>query len=502
MPVTIKGHKVLEAHAAAILATLGKDLPEPLRNLLNNLVRGGGLSDPALVKYAHDSILSAFGATAGAFSEAIEADLGALGHIRPGQGLAEFKKAMSDAFAFGFGAHLTAVTAELIMPLKHLGIPTIAALMAEFSGFKELVGAYHGPLIYNAIRVPSMADHAAKFRSRPPAARDADDWLSRRLITPAAHADAIAWSGLMPEYEAAESAGVYRPLQPRMFATLLLDQPFPAAQVKDALEYAGIRPADVDFLLPALELASTKNVRQQFLAAVVRSAELGTTTPAELDQELTLLNFSDDAKHWVQLTVATRKLQQLAELYRKSISEAYKYGQITDQQYVPSLEAIGIARADAEAHYAIDSIAKSGKAAAAALKAEERLAAQRMRAESNAAIASFRAGATDAVALEAGLLAAGMDPVVSGFVVAMETARQSGNEIFVYGLLLPRKDAVLLREKVTAVEDQFKKQLIDDAAARAALAGLGIPAANALALIAAWAALKTAPTKHGELLPR
>ena len=77
-------------------------------------------------------------------------------------------------------------------------------------------------------------------------------------------------------------------------------------------------------------------------------------TPAELGQELTTLGYSSEAIDLIQLTVATRKLEQLADLYRKSISEAYKTGQITDAQYVPSLEAIGIGAADAQAHYAVD----------------------------------------------------------------------------------------------------------------------------------------------------
>jgi hypothetical protein len=104
--------------------------------------------------------------------------------------------------------------------------------------------------------------------------------------------------------------------------------------------------------------------------------------------------------------------------------------------------------------------------------------------------------------LLAELLAAGLDPILAANAVAIAELKLRGRQRFVYGLLLTRNQAVLMRERVTSIEDQFKKQLIDDTAAAAALAALGIPADNANALLAAWAALKTKPTTTGEKLPR
>ena len=204
----------------------------------------------------------------------------------------------------------------------------------------------------------------------------------------------------------------------------------------------------------------------------------------------------------IQLTVATRKLEQLAELYRKSISEAYKTGQITDAQYVPSLEAIGIGAADAQAHYAVDSIAKTGKALAQALRAEERLASQRMRAGVAAAVASYKSGFFDAAALEVALLAAGMDPVVAALSVEVQTQRRDGNVVLVYGVELPRAAALELREKVAALAIQVRARLVSPDDALTALAGYGVPRANALALVAEWAATTVTPARVGVLEPR
>jgi hypothetical protein len=254
-------------------------------------------------------------------------------------------------------------------------------------------------------------------------------------------------------------------------------------------------------MLGALEANSTRTVRLQYLSAAVRSTELGTMTPAELTDVMNDLNFSQDAQAWVQLTVATRKLEQLAELYRKSISEGYSYGTITDAQYVPMLEAIGIEAADAEAHYAVDSVKKIGKAAVAAERAALRLTTSQERAAQKAAVASFRTGTIDAAGLTAALLAAQMDPTVAGFTLLIEQQRQLGPMVNIYGQLLTHGAAQALRLKVSALGKQTTAGLQTAAQALAILADNGVPAHIADILVAGWTATKTPAADVGVLNP-
>lgn len=410
--------------------------------------------------------------------------------------------AFATAFGNGLASAGVAALFESAFPEKLNVLDGLAPLLAKMAGFDEVAGEVLGPLYKNAFGRSLEYHYRALFKPELPDEADAITWHARRLLTDDQLRTIFGFSGLKPEYEAPFVASAYRAIQPRMFSTLLLDQPFPADQVQSAMEFAGLRPDDVTFLLGALELNSTKNVRAQYLSAAVRSAELGTMTPAELDQAMTSLNFSDDAKSWVQLTVATRKLEQLAELYRKSITEAYRTGQLTDAQYVPALQAIGIGEADANAHYAIDSIAQRGKLLSAAARAEAALERKRTSAAMAAAIASYKTGALNDAELEAALIAAGVDPAIAGYVLVVQSERRAGPLVFVYGLELPRKDALVLKETVAAIEAQYKKQLIDDATAANALAQNNIPDANAKALLATWAALKTKPTTTGEQLPR
>src|SRR5208282_2841911 len=278
-------------------------------------------------------------------------------------------QAISDAFALGMSSAAVSASFEALFPERLNTLNGIGPMLASMAGFADVYAAIREPLFRAAFGKSAEYKFNAQFTPNLPDAHTAAQWLARGIITQAQYNVLFVASGIKPAYQLFMQTAAYRPVQPRIFATLLQDEDFPVAQVQAALTFAGLQPSDIAFLLTALQNNSTKNVRLQYLSALMRSVELGTDTPADLAQELQAMNFSAEAANWVQLTVAERKLQQLAELYRKSVSEGYKYGTISDAQYVPSLEAIGIDAADANAHYAIDSIAKNGKIALAATRA-------------------------------------------------------------------------------------------------------------------------------------
>lgn len=400
----------------------------------------------------------------------------------------------AQAFKVAFGAGLTsagiAALFEAVFPEKLNTLNGVAPMIAKMAGFDEVAAEVIGPLYKNAFGRSLEYQYRSLFKPELPSEDDAVTWHARRLLSDAQLRTLFGFSGLKAEYEDPFVASAYRGLQPRALANMIQDSPFPAPEIRSALEFAGLRPADIDFMMPVLEWNSTKNVRQQYLAAAVRSTELGTMTPADLDGVLDDLKYSDDAKGWVQLTVATRKLEQLAELYRKSVSEAYAFGQITDANYVSSLEAIGIGEADANAHYAIDSIKKHGKDLLAAQRAEAHLEAARTRAAVQAAIEGFKTFTLDAAGLEAALLLAGLDPAIATYSVTTQELRRDGVKVFLYGLELPRAAAVLLRANVSALETQTKDLLVTPQEALNRLNGYGIAPDIAFALVAKWSAVK------------
>jgi hypothetical protein len=410
------------------------------------------------------------------------------GESTPDNALDQAGQAFKQAYSFGISSAAVSAAFEACFPEKLNVLNAMGPAFAGMAGFEEVSKHVLEPLYKNAFG--QALEYYFKSQFKPELADEADavQWHSRRLMGDADLREVFKYSGLKAKYEPAFVASAYRSVQPRAIVNLVQDVDFPAVQMQDLMQFAGLRDSDIALMLPLMQLNSTKNVRQQYLSALKRAVELGTDTMANLVQAMTDMQFSHDAQVWVQLEVTERKIQQLAELYRKSVSESYKYGTITDAQYVPALEAIGIDAADAQAHYAIDSIAKNGKVAAAALRAEERLAAQQQRAAMRSALAQYAIGASDAVVLEAALLAAGVDPTIATYAVELAIAKRTGSQVLVYGLELPRHEALLLREKVAALKEQALKKLSQPPAWLATLAALGIPDPNAQALVAEWEA--------------
>lgn len=409
--------------------------------------------------------------------------------------------ALTEAGTLGLGSRIVTIAFEAVLPKQLNVMNWLGPILATFSGFDSIVAAWRQPTIAAAIGQLAQYQANTKFKTIAPPGFGAAQLFARGLISAEQRDRLFDWSGFMSEFRDAIQQGGYRAVQPFLLARAANAGAIPVDDIKALLTFAGFRPADITRLLAAFHELALQPYQQQYLVAAVRSTELGTMTPQELGGVMDDLHLNAEQQNLAQLTVATRKLEQLAEIYRKSISEAYGFGTLTDAQYVPALEAIGISQDDAQAHYAVDSIKKIGKAAAAEVKAEQRLAQQRTRAAMQAAIAEYRAEQIDEPGLAAALLAAQVDPVIAALVVTAQSARRLGPQVLIYGLMLHRDAALKLREKVAAVEAQYKKQLIDDAAAAAEISSLGIPKGNADALLADWAALKTKATTTGELLP-
>jgi hypothetical protein len=505
--------KAIQNAVAALFRALnifGKDAQQMFLNYFTNVINGAILAWSPIVSALGGTleptvrgVISQIEAHGPGIAEAIRTPISAytrglitaasdglttLGESTPDNAIASAGNAMGDAFGAGLASAGVAAAFAAIFPKELNVLDSAAPILAEMAGYKEVAGTVLEPLYANAFGRSLDYHYRSVFKPELPDEADAVQWHSRRLLNDDQLRVLFNYSGLKSEYEQPFVDNAYRAVQPRSVMALLQDVDFPLDPMRHLLEFAGWRDVDINLVLPLMQLNSTKNVRAQYLSALVRAVELGTDTPANLTRAMTDMQYSQDAQNWVQLTVAERKLEQLAELYRKSVSESYKYGTLSDAQYVPALEAIGINSADAQAHYAIDSIAKQGKILAAALKAEERLAAQRTSAAMKAAIAEYRAGTIDSLALEAALLAAGVDPTIASFAVVVQTARTEGTLVMVYGVELGHTAALLLKEKVAAFKEQAIKKLGAPAGWLSELKSLGIPDANAQALVSEWEA--------------
>lgn len=419
------------------------------------------------------------------------------GESTPANALDQAALAFQQAYAFGMSSAAVTAAFEAMFPEKLNVLNGVGPALAGMAGFEEVSHHVLDPLYKNAFGTALEYHYRSTFKPEFASEDDAVKWHSRRLMSDADLREVFGVSGLKAKYEAAYVASAYRPVPPFLLARAAEAGAIPDAQLTETLEFAGFRDVDIARLKTAYAALALQPYERTYLSTAERAVELGYETPLYLQNVMNSLNLNAEMQNLVQLTVAERRLDNLTVLYKKSISEAYKYGQISDANYVSSLEAVGIDPAEANALYAVDSIAKQGKAAIAEQRAEARLAAQRTRAAMQVAIAEYRIGTLDAIGLEAALIAAGVDPQIASLVVTVQEARKTGPKIFVYGIELSRGAALQLREKVAALARQSTARLITYDQALSQLTALNVPLANAQALTASWFATTTAPARVG-----
>lgn len=414
--------------------------------------------------------------------------LAKLGESTPDNAIDGAAEAFTVAFGSGLASHGVAVAFEALFPEKLNTLNGIAPILGEMAGFKDVAGFVLDPLYKSAFGKSLEYYYDSIFKPDFASEGDAVRWHSRRLMSEADLREVFKWSPLKEKYEQAFVDSAYVPVSPRALATAYVDVKFPREAVRKMMEFAGNRDADIETMLDAFEIRSTNNVRNQYLAALITASEKGIMTDADLDAGLDELQYADTAKHFIHLTIATKKLEQLDQLYRKSVSEAYKFGLISDADYVPHLEAIGIAEADANAHYAVDSIAKRGKEALEAAREAKTEAAREQGAAVRAALAQYSAGIVNEAGLAADLALAGLSAPLIAYAVSIANARRAGSLVLIHGRRLDPAGAEVLRREVAAIGEQTVKALITPEVAIAQLAGLQVPGPIREALAAKWAA--------------
>jgi hypothetical protein len=422
---------------------------------------------------------------------ALETNLGAIathGEVTPDNWTDVAGTAFSEAFGFGLASAGVAAIFESVFPEKLNTLNGIAPILAKMAGFDEIAKAALGP--YFEVAIGRSAKYAANKQFKPefPDEGDAVTWHSRGLISEAQLREIFQVSGLKPQYEEAFVRSAYRALQPRMLMRGFESGIFADDELHDLLTFAGIRPIDQERMVRLARALALEPYKKSALTALNTAFERGAITEQEFTQRLGEMGLPDGAEGWVQIEVRTRKVQQLLELYRKSISDGYAFGQVLDSDYVNLLEAGGMNAADANAHYAIDSIRKRGKEALAERRAEEREAALQRKLAIESAQGAFEAGDLEVAGLTASLLLAGVPAASVALLVSIAETRRQGRQRHILGKILSPADAQLLVEKVAAVKKQTTQKLLDADGAKAQLKAFGLDDPVIEALVSLWVA--------------
>jgi len=435
-------------------------------------------------------ITDQFGDAFGKFSTAIEEAVRAVPDGTPDIGLARAEAAMAKAFAFGVGAHLVATLGESLPVIGHNGLNTMAALMAEFSGFRAIVEAYHGEFIKQSVRIPSQYTHQATYRPLLPDLGRSLELFARGLISAADRDSLLAQNGFSSQFADVTQTAAYRAPSPMILANLLGETAYDPTAVMNFLTFAAYRPSDIPLVLDQLAARGLKPVRQPILDQVIIMASEGLLDQPAIDGFLTQLDLSDQAKALVNTHITILRTHKLATLFKSELTAAAKEGLISSAQYAQDLANLGYQPAEVSIYKAIiDNRMQSetNKAAAAAISKEQRNGEQ---IAIRAALEQYRKGKSTDLALATELGSFALTPAqIASYVslaqVSIEPGFKLGSNLSAFATL-----QATYALGIKAIAEQYRKDLISEKDAKAAFMSFGLTDAQAQDKIVYIGALK------------
>lgn len=367
-------------------------------------------------------------------------------------------------------------------------------------GFEELREVQLGPLVRHGIAAAAEQRAKAKYQQELPGWGTIFSWVARGLLEPPRADELAALNGLHTSLRGPALQSAYHGMQARQLIRLSGTGLFSDGDLTDELTFSGMRPSSQKRLLTAAPWLATNSQRGKLKATLEKLYVEGMLSDADLDQELAQLNHNIDGDAMSLRAAQIEKQIVFAKRLEIAYSKQFISGFILDTQYRALLEGIGLQPDWINNKVAVDQASDQAieyrKQLAAELAAERATVAE----ERRAATKNYLAGNTNAPGLAASLLLTGLNANQAAAWVDLATATRAGNLRWVYGLQLSPGEASLLRERVGALTDQRKRQLIADPAYEGALKALGIPEHWVNSLRATASAMLT-PAKDAIHLP-
>lgn len=323
------------------ISTLAKDILEGLFTVVAPLGQGIMETAGSLMAGGRDLASATFGAVGISILEGVESDLSSAGPVGPGEQKEIVRRALGNAFALGVGAHLTASLAEILMPLKHLGLPQIAALMVDLAGFGSVVAASHGPLIQHAIRVPAEHEARRTFRSALPDLGMAKQFVLERLIGLEDYAELLRFNGLSEAWIEVYKREVWEEPSLRELTNVVDDTPVDEGWLLRKITETGLSDEDVGLFFEGLQRRSNRTLRQGYIAELVTTFKEGLLTQEELEGEFDRLNLNAAARDLLRRRAALQRRRDLAGEMVTALRKQAEEQLITDDDFRTALAGLG-----------------------------------------------------------------------------------------------------------------------------------------------------------------
>lgn len=400
--------------------------------------------------------------------------------------------APAQPIAFSTSVGLSAAIAGFLISHFHIdaGEPLahLAELMAAAVSFEEFRDLEIGPLLRNGIAKVAEMNAKALFQQELPGASTVASWVAMGLMTPAQAQQIMALNGLHYTLQPILQAASYRGMNARQLLRLTETGLFTQAEIQDELTFSAMRPVSQARMLAAAPYLATATYRSQLHSALYSAFEAGLMADADLTSAIDSAEQNTDrdnlilqAQHWKVLTAETKKLEA-------EYSSMFKTGTMDDATYRSNLASLGIQPGYINIIAGVAEAAANNQVFKTNMREAAALAKATAAVERKAALQSFKSGVLNLAAYTAALIATGLTGTQAAAFAEIAQLQQAGSLRTLYGLQLTPAAAAILKQQVTALEDQVKAGLLTPTAMYPFLVNLKIPANWQYAIVSAAAA--------------
>ena len=398
---------------------------------------------------------------------------------------------LADVAAVGFNLFVVTALVGILSAGAAEQLALISEAVTGVLGFEELKEVQIGPLVANGIA--KIADMQAKaiFKQEIPGTSALQSLVAMGLMN-ADRARAIAqFNGTPDELYPIMLASSYRGFNPRQLLRLIETGLFTQAEIQDELTFSAMRPVSQTRMLSAAPYLATATQRSALRSALEAAHLAGLLSDQDLTSRIDSAEQNTDRD---SLILSRQQLEisiQTAKALETEYTNLFIAGVSSQAVFVSNLEGIGLQQ------WKVNNLAAVAESRATATAQRQATAAERalVRATDSearrAAVKNFTSGNIDAAGLAAALALTGLTLAQTAAWVDLAVLQKSGTLRWLYGLQIPPQQAILLRQRVSALVDQRKRLQITDAQFVDALKALKIPPSNINAIRAAADALIT-----------
>ena len=316
-------------------------------------------------------------------------------------------------------------------------------------------------------------------------------WSARGLYDPARTRGLAPVTGAPIEQVQPMMDAAYGGLNARQMLRLIETGLYSQAEITNELTFSGMRPASQERMQRAAPYLATNTERNALRSTLEKAYIAGLMDDPTLTDNVDSIEQNTDRANLVLQRVKWEVLIQETKDLEAEYTTLFSAGLMDDPTFRANLSGIGLqpwkvntvaAKAEARANATLQR--KTLAAAAALQKATATV-------ERQTALKNYEEGNLPLPLYTAALIETGLTPTQAAAWTDLASLKKQGNVRWVYGLELPPAAATILKQRVSALTDQRKRQLITQPQYVQSLTDLGITNTWINALDAAAEAMLT-----------